>query len=148
MAHGIIAYRKLRETHLIPYPNVIPTLIELKKNYKLAIISDAPRMRAWMRLVTMNLDDFFDVVITKGDVKRQKTHFAPFNAALRELKLKPEETLMVGDRIARDVVTAKKLGINTCYARYGEDNPAKKGESGADFELKDISDLVKILKNN
>ena len=144
LAHGIIAYRKIREAHLVPYSSTIPTLIKLSHKYGLAIISDAPRMQAWLRLVQMHLDRFFDIVITKGDVKRQKTHLAPFKAALRQLNIKPEEALMIGDRIERDINTAKKLGIKTCFARYGMENPPESGKSGADFEINDISDLLDL----
>ena len=51
-------------------------------------------------------------------MRKQKTSTAPFKAALKALKVKPEEALMVGDRIKRDINTAKRLGIKTCYARY------------------------------
>lgn len=144
LAHGIIAYRKIREFYLTPYPRVIPTLIQLKKKYKLAIVSDAPRIEAWLRLTTMKLDDFFDVVITKGDVRKQKTTFAPYKAALKKLKVKPEEALMVGDRIDRDIKMAKSLGIKTCYARYGDIEKVKKGKSEADFEIGDVKELIGI----
>ncbi len=149
IAHGIVAYRKAREHYLKLYPRVVPTLLALKKNYKLAIVSDAPILQAHMRLVMLNIDDFFDVVVTAADVRKQKTTAAPFNAALRELGVKPNEAMMVGDRVERDVNTAKKLGLRTCYARYGErrigKTPKEKGKSGADYELEDISELVEIM---
>lgn len=149
LSHGIIAYRKTKGTYIYPYPKTIPTLIELKKKYKLAIISDAPRINAWMRIVELNIDDFFDVVITAADVRKQKNNAAPFRAALKELKVKPDEAIMVGDRIKRDIITAKDLGIKTCYARYGryaEEKPALRGKSSADFEIDEIKDLLKVLE--
>ncbi len=146
LAHGILAYRKGRESYLSTYSKTIPTLIELKKKYKLAIVSDAPRINAWFRLAALNIDEFFDVVITAADVRKQKTHKAPFKAALRELKIKPEEALMVGDRVKRDIDTAKKMGIHTCYARYGEDVPEEKGKSGAEFEIDEIWELIGVLR--
>ena len=105
MTHGIIAYRKLRESYLSAYPGTRPVLRKLKKNYKLAIISDAPMKNAWFRLVALRIDQFFDVVITSRDVKSQKNTFTPFRAALRKLKIQPNEALMVGDRIDRDINT-------------------------------------------
>ena len=144
IAYGIIAYRKMIESYLSPYTKVIPTLISLKKNYNLAVITDAQILEAWMRLVTMKIDNFFDVVITKGDVRKQKNTVAPFKAAIKALNIKPQEAIMVGDRIARDVQTAKKLGIHTAYARYGDIRKAEKGKSGAEYELEDISQLIKI----
>lgn len=147
VAHGIVAYRRLKESYLAPYPHVIPTLIELKKKYKLAVVTDAPRMRAWIRLVTMGIDSFFDVVVTAGDVRKQKMYSAPFKAALKKLKVAPNEAMMIGDRISRDVKQAKKLGIKTCFARYGCTyiKRPKKGKSGADYEVDSIKDLLKIL---
>jgi len=145
VASGIIAYRKVRETYLVPYAGVIPVLTALKKKYKLGIISDAPSMQAWMRLITMKIDGFFDVVVTKGDVKKQKIYPIPFNSALRQLNMKPEEVLMVGDRIERDITTPKKIGMKTCFAKYGVENPPAKGKSGADFEIDDIGELVGIV---
>ena len=146
IASGIIAYRKVKEFYLVSYPNVIPILINLKKDYKLAVISDAPTLQAWTRLITMKLDSFFEVVITKGDVKKQKTCSTPFKITLKKLKIKPEEALMLGDRIERDINTAKKLGIKTCFARYGVENPPKTGKSGADFEINKFSDILKIME--
>jgi HAD superfamily hydrolase (TIGR02253 family) len=141
IAHGIIAYRKLRESQLIPYPGTIQTLTQLKKKYKLGIITDAPRTNAWFRLVSLKIDDFFDVVVTAADVRKQKTSLAPFRAALKSLKIKPEEALMVGDRIKRDIQTAKKLGIKTCYARYGDNEKVSKGKSRADWEIDDVREV-------
>ncbi|MBM3233008.1 HAD-IA family hydrolase [Candidatus Pacearchaeota archaeon] len=112
--------------------------------------NDATILQAWMRLVMLRIDDFFDVVVTAADVRKQKTSTAPFKMALRELGVEPNEAMMVGDRVERDVNTAKKLGLKTCYARYGErragKEPLEKGTSGADFELEDISDLLEITK--
>jgi putative hydrolase of the HAD superfamily len=60
------------------------------------------------------------------------------------LDLKPDEVLMVGDWPERDMVGAKKLGIKTVFARYGDRFDTK--DSGADYEINDISELLGILK--
>ena len=52
---------------------------------------------------------------------------------------------MVGDWAERDMVGAKALGMKTAFARYGDDFNTK--DSGADFELADIHQLVDIIKN-
>jgi len=148
ISYGTIAYRKMRESYLTPYPGVIPTLIDLKKQgYKLAIVSDAPIMEVWMRLAALKLNEFFDFIVTKADARKQKTFPAPFKVALRKLNIQPNEAMMVGDRISRDVNTAKKLGLHTIYARYGDEHPPKRGKSGAEFEIKDISEILNIVKS-
>ena len=142
LAHGIISYRNMKENYMIPYSGTVPTLIKLRQNYRLAIISDAPVLKVWERLVTMKIEDFFDFVITKSDIKAQKPSSKIFRKALRLLEIKPEEALMVGDRVDRDIKGAKALGIKTVFAKYG--NPKVKN-SGADFEINKIEDLIDVV---
>ena len=142
LASGIVAYRKVRSGFLEPYPHVISTLLELKKrNKKLAIVTDAPRLKAWIRLCSMKLSDFFDVVVTFEDTLQYKPNSLPFETAIKKLNLKPNECLMVGDWPERDIAGAKKLGINTCFAAYG--NPKVK-KVDSDYAVKDIRELLDI----
>ena len=144
LAAGIVAYRKAQIGVLEPYAMVIPTLIKLReKGLKLAIISDAPRLNAWIRLVEMRIHDFFDVVITFDDTKLKKPDKAPFEAALRQLKIPAEECLMVGDWPERDIAGAKELGMKTAFAKYGS---TKENTTKADYDLKGVQDLIKIVK--
>ena len=144
MGAGIVAYRRIKEGLLYSYPGVSKTLRELRKRgYKLVILTDAPRIQAWIRLCAMNLQDSFDHVITFDHTRKHKPNKKPFQFALKKLKLKPEEVLMVGDSIRRDMITAKKLGMKTALAKYGQ---IKKEKGKTDFELKDISQLLKAVK--
>jgi len=144
LANGIIAYRKMKENYLVPYTGVKATLKKLKKKkYKLAIISDAPKIKAWERLVAMGIDSYFDAVVTKGNVKVQKPSSKIFRKALQLLKVKPKEAVMVGDRIERDIKGAKALGIRTVFARYGNKKVKK---SGADYEIKKFDEILGIVK--
>jgi len=142
LAYGIMAYRKMKNSYLEPYPGVISTLIKLKKDYKLAIISDAPKLKAWERLATMRLDEFFDVVITAADVKAEKPSSRIFKKTLEKLNVKPEEAVMIGDRVARDIKGARSMGIKSVFAKYGD---LKIKKSGADFEINDIRELPGVL---
>jgi putative hydrolase of the HAD superfamily len=54
----------------------------------------------------------------------------------------PTEALMVGDWPERDVAGAKSLGMKTVFARYGDTFGTQ--ESGADFEIDDVLELVAI----
>jgi len=143
LGNGIAAYRRVHTSFYEPYPHVITTLYNLKmKNIKLAIVSDAPRLKVWIRLASMKIDHFFDVVVTNDDSKVLKPNPLPFKMALKQLKLKPKQCLMVGDNIERDINGAKKLGIKTCFAKYG--NPKIK-KSGADCEIGDVKELLDIV---
>ena len=144
LASGIVAYRRVRAGFLEPYPHVSEVLFELKKRgIKLSIVSDAPRLKAWIRLVSMKINHLFDVVVTFDDTNELKPSIIPFNVAFKKLKVKATECLMVGDRPERDIKGAEKLGMMTCFAKYG--NPKAKG-SGADYEINDIKELLEIVE--
>jgi putative hydrolase of the HAD superfamily len=144
LASGIVAYRRAKEGSLVLYPNVTRTLLNLvKKGIKLAVVSDAPALQVWTRLVQMNLHHIFDVVITFDDTGKRKPDPEPFLKALEKLNLKPNEVIMVGDWAERDIVGAKKVGIKTIFAKYG--NTFGTINSGADWEIDDIEEIVKIV---
>jgi len=142
---GIVAYRTAREAALKPYPKVFPTLIELiKMGMKLAVVSDAPSKEAWLRLSYINFHHLFDVVITYDEAREKKPSPAPFNMALEQLKLKPEECLMIGDWAERDMVGAKAVGMKTVFARYGDTFNTL--HPGSDYDINSISELINIIK--
>jgi putative hydrolase of the HAD superfamily len=142
MASGIVAYRRVKEGLLYPYPNVVPTLNQLRKKYKLAILSDAPRIQAWIRLVAMQIQDKFDLVITFDETKSKKPSLKPFLYILKKLKLKPEECVMIGDSLKRDIAPAKEIGFKTVFAKYGEDK--EKTKVKPDYVINDIKEMLEI----
>ncbi|MBD3310335.1 TIGR02253 family HAD-type hydrolase [Candidatus Woesearchaeota archaeon] len=143
LASAINAYRKTRIGLLTPYPGTKSTLIRLKeKGLKLAIVTDAPKLKAYLRLTAMKLDDFFDVVIAKEDTGKLKPDNLPFKAAIKELKLPPQECLMVGDMPERDIKGAKALNLKTCFAKYGYEG---KAEPKADYTIDSIEELADIF---
>lgn len=145
LAAGIIGYRRGKEGNLVLYPHVRLTIAHLlKMGIKIAIVSDAPRMSVWMRLVSLGLDAYLDTVVSFDDTNKKKPDPAPFRLALTRLKVEPEQAIMIGDWAERDMVGAKALGMKTVFARYGDDFNTK--ESGADFEVTDVFQLVDIVQ--
>ena len=109
------------------------------------MVSDAPRLQAWLRLCQLNLHHIFDVVITFEDTNKRKPDPEPFKKALHRLNIEPEEAMMVGDWVERDIVGAKSLGMKTVFARYGD--RFRTTESGADYEVDDVLQILEILNN-
>jgi putative hydrolase of the HAD superfamily len=143
-AAGIIGYRRAREGALVPYPHVNIALLELmKRGLKLAVISDAPRLQAWLRLCSLNIHNYFDVVVTFDDTGKRKPYPEPFRQILALLEMDPKEMIMVGDWAERDIIGAKVLGMKTVFARYGDTFGTK--HSGADYDIGDILELISIV---
>lgn len=144
LSAGIVAYRRAREASLIPYPHVYSTLNKLlKMGVKMGIVSDAPVKEAWLRLAYLNFHHIVDAVVTFEDTGQRKPHSAPFLKILEKLEVNPEEAIMVGDWAERDIAGAKKVGMKTAFARYGDTFNTEKHD--ADYELFDISQLIDII---
>ncbi len=116
---AIIAYTKKKYECIKPRPKVIQVLSSLKRKYKLGIVTDAPREKAWQRLVLSGLDAVFYPVVTYNDTLEHKPSIKPFELVLHLLKVQPDECLFVGDNPERDILGAKKAGLHTCLAKYG-----------------------------
>jgi putative hydrolase of the HAD superfamily len=143
-AAAIVAYRRAREGTLTLYPHVHLALTELvRRGLKLAVLSDAPRQQAWLRLCYLKLHHVFDHVITFEDTGELKPSEKPFRKVLALLGVEPDEALMVGDWPERDMVGAAQVGIRTVFARYGDTFGTQ--DSGADYEIDDIMDLLSIV---
>jgi len=145
LAAGIIGYRKAKEAHMMLYPHVRITLSELlRMGIRLGVVSDAPRLPVWLRIVSLNLHHYFEKVITFDDTGERKPSPKPFLKIIEEMKIKPQNAIMVGDWAERDIVGAKNIGMITAWAKYGNQFDTK--NSGADWELDDIYDLIGIVK--
>lgn len=146
LAAAIVAYRRVRDSYLVLYPHVRPTLTSLlRRGIRLAVLSDAPALQAWMRLHHLALHHIFEFVITFDDTRERKPSPVGFRRALELLEMKPSEVLMVGDWPERDMVGASRLGMKTVFARYGDTKGVV--ESGADFEIDDIQQLLGIVED-
>jgi len=144
LAAGIVGYRRAKEASLVLYPHVKVTLIELmKRGIRLAVVSDAPRKEAWLRLCYLQLHHMFDFVSTFEDVGERKPSPVPFQRALEFFDVAPSEAIMVGDWPERDITGASKIGMRTVFARYG--NTFGSVDSGAHHDINDIYELVDVV---
>lgn len=145
LSAGIVAYRRAREAALIPYPHVYSTLNQLLKlGLKLGILSDAPIKEAWLRLAYMNFHHIFDAIVTFDETGQRKPSPVPFNVILQKLNVQPEESLMVGDWVERDIIGASNIGMKTVFAKYGDTFNTE--THNAQYEINDIAELIDIIK--
>jgi FMN phosphatase YigB (HAD superfamily) len=108
-------------------------------------VTDAPREKAWQRLILSGLDGFFYPVVTYNDTLEHKPSLKPFELALFLLKVKPKEALFIGDNPERDIIGAKKAGLNTCLAKYGCIGYSEE-LNVADYAIGKIGDLTAIIE--
>ena len=147
LAAAINSYLKTKNNFLKPYPKVRSTLRKLKsRGVILAIVTDAPKRKAYQRLLAMKIDKYFDFVVGFEDTKHKKYSGLPLKVAIEKLKkelpeIKKNEIIMIGDSIKRDILPAKKLGMITVLAKYGQ---TEKERGKADYEISNISEILKL----
>ena len=145
LAAGIIGYKRAKEGFFTLYPHVNMALTDiLKMGVRMGVVSDAPGLSVWMRIVGLGLHHYFEHVVTFDDTGEKKPSPKPFKKILSLMEVEPGSAIMVGDWAERDVKGAKALGMKTAWAKYGNEFDTK--VSGADYELDDIYDLVEVLR--
>jgi putative hydrolase of the HAD superfamily len=151
LAAGVLAYKKSKSL-ITPYPGVPETLIELiRMNISLAILTDAPKLQAWTRLIESHLQNYFPIVIGFEDTGKRKPHPDPFKMVLSKLGTLPSETLMVGDMIEKDLVGGRGAGMVTAYVMYNSSSvrkPEYEVDDFADYKLTAFPEILNIVKNH
>jgi len=148
IAAGIIAYHDTKLGYIKPNPDVIPTLISLRdEGCKLGIVSNGRSVKQWEKLIRLGLHHFFDAVIISEDVGSEKPQSKIFRVATKKLRVKPEETIYVGDDLETDVLGANKAGlISTRVIKQKHGEPILNKDMRPKFTITKISELLSILE--
>jgi putative hydrolase of the HAD superfamily len=140
-------YEEVKLATIKPYPDVKYVLEKLKKaGLKLAVVTDALNGNATKRLKKAGLFEYFDVIVSADQSGKRKPEPDSIILALEKLGVKPEEAILVGDSIRRDIEAGKKLRMVTVYAAYGDRNFFESKVGKADFVLKDLKEIIDYLR--
>ncbi len=151
LAAAVVAYRRARDSSLVTYPHTRLVLNRLlRSGYKMAVVSDAPRFEAWLRLTALGLQHSFDLVLTFDDTGFHKPDPRGFQMALEVLEVEPDRAVVIGDWKERDILGGRNAGLHTVYARYGDlysqytDKVVGDGPE-PDFVVDDLLQLLDVL---
>ena len=103
----------------------------VRKEYKLAIISnDSSRWSKYLR-EKFNINQYFDVISISGDLKIRKPDERIFRLTIEKLAVKAAECLYIDDRRGY-LGAAKKVGMNTIL--FNSRNVPYEGDMVNNFE--------------
>jgi len=121
--------KHLWEVTLKKLPYLDEVLLELKKKgYKLGIITNTVTSKeehVRMALRKIDVEKYFDVIVTSVDVGHEKPDERIFMTALRKLRVKPKEAVMVGNRASVDIVGGNRMGMKTILFKWNKRYPEK-----------------------
>ena len=121
----------------------------LKNNgFILVLISNGSTEGVNEIIDNVGLRPYFDLIIISEEIGKQKCTTVPIKVALERLGLRPEEVVMVGDRLDEDIIGAKRLGMVAIKHDYGKWKDVNySGEDvKPDFVIRDLLELRKILE--
>ncbi|MFQ6135970.1 MAG: TIGR02253 family HAD-type hydrolase [Candidatus Hydrothermarchaeales archaeon] len=147
IAAGVVAYEHTKMGYLKPFPRVVPTLLDLKKRYKLGVISNGLAIKQWEKLVGLGIHHLFDIVVTSEEQGFEKPDKEIFQHAIEKLGFKPKECVMVGDRIDTDILGASKAEMRTIWVKDQRSaREVPKENVKPDFVIEDLSELIEVLQ--
>ena len=128
-----------------PFPDTVPALLQLKKRYQLAVISNVDD--DLFAATAMQLKVRFNHVITAEQARCYKPGLEIFKIALTRIGVPASQILHVAQSIYHDVIPAKSLGISTVWVNRPSPRPgagaAKSASSNPDLEVTDLTALTK-----
>ncbi|HET9174191.1 MAG TPA: HAD family phosphatase [Candidatus Saccharimonadales bacterium] len=90
--------------------NLLILIEDLKKNYKIGLLSNSPRTYLRDILKKHDLEKLFDEVVISSEINLLKPSPEAFNYTLKKLNSSPAETIFIDDTV-QNVEAAQKLGI-------------------------------------
>ena len=138
-----------RETNLIfGILETLKTLMEMK--LRIALFTANGEKSTNHILSRFRLRQFFDAIITRESVLAVKPDPVHLEAALKALKVRPEEAIVVGDSV-RDIECARRLKVLAVGVTTGFSSIQELTHAGADYVAsspKGIPSLVQQLNRN
>ena len=130
----------------VPFPGSERLLQDLKECFSLGVIANQ-QVEVRDLLKNLGWDRLFDVTIISDEIGVWKPNPRIFEMALDAAQCKPQEAVMVGDRIDNDVAPAKGLGMRTIRIRAGLFGPqeASSESETPDTEITCLDRLPVVL---
>ncbi len=146
IAAAIAAYHDTKFAFLKPFPETIPTLLDLRdQKYKIGVVSYGRPVKEWEKLVRLGLQHlFYNVTINNGD----KLVPESFEEALRSLDLDAKETVFVGAKLEKEIKPANETGVVSVRIRRGEFRTEEPSSSSTipRFEINKLSEIFYVIK--
>ena len=129
------------------YPDTKELLQRLSQKYKIGIIANQD-FGTEQRLTDFNVHQYINLVIASAEEGVAKPDLRIFQIALARADCKPEEAVMVGDRIDNDIIPANKIGMTTVWIKQGFGSYAepKTVEEQPDYIVNNLVEITELFR--
>lgn len=125
-------------------PQAKEVLENLANDYQLFALTNGIAQTQANRLKAADIDKYFQEVYVSGAIGSRKPEAAFFDFVFEDAKeLKADQSLMIGDNLATDIIGAANYGLDTCWM-----NPYAKAISGniqPTYQIQQLDQLYPII---
>ncbi|MBK4743859.1 HAD family hydrolase [Bacillus cereus] len=86
-------------------------LNQIKKHFKVGIITNGSTHRQKAKIINTNLNNYFDTIIISEEVGLSKPDKRIFELALNKLNVQSEDVLFIGDDLEKDIAGPQNANI-------------------------------------
>jgi len=128
-----------------PYPETKQVLEKLKQNYKLILITEGTTQQQNKKINNLDIKNYFDYIFISKEKEKEKD----FTQTLNILNLKPEQILVIGDRIDKEIKAGNEVGMKTIRLLKGIHSSLQPKEpiEKPDFTINNLTEIIQILDN-
>ena len=131
------------EIHL--YPGMSELLVELKASgAKLMLFTGGGNISTWFCLEQTGILHLFDELVCGEDVQQPKPHPEGILKLMREQRVTPEETIVVGDS-GSDMEAGHAAGASTAWLCWSENAQFSELQATPHFTCKSVQELRQVL---
>ena len=134
-----------KNIHNLYFPPIVEQCLkELRKEFKLVLLTNTDSFSYDFVKMRYGIEDYFDLALKSFEIGKVKPNTTIFNQALENLQLNPNEVMMCGDSPFNDILPAKQIGMKTLMV---DTKRIFIGFNQADFTVNTIKDFVDRLNN-
>ena len=94
------------------FPGAFKFLQKASEEKKVCLVTNLTTYIQHKKIRKLGIEEYFNFIVTSEEVGAEKPNSAVFEMALEKLCLRPVEVCMIGDDWEKDIVGARKLGID------------------------------------
>ncbi len=133
------AYLNLYKANWNLFEDALEILENMQKKYKLVLVTNGDSKQQREKIEKTKIGEYFSRIIISSEVGASKPNKKIFEIACKEIKVKPENCLMIGDSYKLDVEGAKGVGLESIWLNRKNENIVYKNQIKELKELKRFS---------
>jgi putative hydrolase of the HAD superfamily len=118
-----------------------------KEGYRTAMIANGNSANIRNIIQATGLRDYFDAIVISEEVGIEKPYQRIFEVALAQLGVKPENAVMVGNKIDADILGANRAGMKSVWFRWNNrySHTIDSSQEKPDFTINSLLELPGLL---